>query len=472
MVGIIVDGQLSGRYDECFIVPMTINYDKVLEDRSHAREMLGGKKIKESFGALVRAAPMVLSNCGRVEVGFSEPISVAEYVRTHMPSTTAATAAGEAPATQAQRAVVQRLGYDVEYALLENYALMPMHVVAAALLSTRKPLKPTELLLHARQIGAYVRASGGQLGSQCRNGIDERLLLHTLPKFGDLAKLSADGCIVPFDRVPDYAHRSMLLAYYANALLHLFARDGAICCAQFAAAADGQPEEGVPSRPVADFGQALARVVKILQHELVVLPAASLSADPAVTAAALPALQDAEYCHFLRAMFWPIVDAYTLTAIAIADTARAQERSRAELVALAQATADSLQERSRLYCYSSCSTVLISNAINYFIDEGVLALGPKASPHLGLFHLGFHQAHPCARLWPCMLRLAQLCHSTEHDGISLQGLLRISADFAAQAALQSLVSELSELHLRLPPNEFELLRVAPATSLAATRARL
>ncbi len=55
MMTIITDCVFDGKINDAFIVPITINYEKVLEGDTFPYELLGEEKVKESLGRLVRA---------------------------------------------------------------------------------------------------------------------------------------------------------------------------------------------------------------------------------------------------------------------------------------------------------------------------------------------------------------------------------------------------------------------------------
>ncbi|CAF1636083.1 unnamed protein product, partial [Adineta ricciae] len=62
--------------DNLILIPITINYEKVLEDNLHANELLGVPKPKESKGGLLKAAQILKKSFGKMIVRFSEPIYV------------------------------------------------------------------------------------------------------------------------------------------------------------------------------------------------------------------------------------------------------------------------------------------------------------------------------------------------------------------------------------------------------------
>ena len=62
------------------IVPVTMNYDKILEESIYAYELLGFPKPKETTSGLLRARHILSKSFGNVYVTFSEPISVRDVM--------------------------------------------------------------------------------------------------------------------------------------------------------------------------------------------------------------------------------------------------------------------------------------------------------------------------------------------------------------------------------------------------------
>jgi glycerol-3-phosphate O-acyltransferase len=62
--------------DNLILVPISINYEKVLEDNLHANELLGIPKPKESKSGLLKATQILKKSFGSMIVRFSQPIHI------------------------------------------------------------------------------------------------------------------------------------------------------------------------------------------------------------------------------------------------------------------------------------------------------------------------------------------------------------------------------------------------------------
>ena len=79
LLSIVTDAFFDRKVNDCQIVPITINYDRVVEGESFPLELLGEAKMQESLLRLVRAAKVLTKNFGRVYIELTEPISLKQY---------------------------------------------------------------------------------------------------------------------------------------------------------------------------------------------------------------------------------------------------------------------------------------------------------------------------------------------------------------------------------------------------------
>ena len=58
------------------ILPITINYEKVLEADTYPYELLGEEKLKESLMRLLSSTKVLSTNYGRIYIQICQPISL------------------------------------------------------------------------------------------------------------------------------------------------------------------------------------------------------------------------------------------------------------------------------------------------------------------------------------------------------------------------------------------------------------
>nr|XP_045604760.1 glycerol-3-phosphate acyltransferase 1, mitochondrial-like isoform X1 [Procambarus clarkii] len=81
LLSVIVDAYTNGTLDDALIVPIAINYDRLL-DGNFIREQMGQSKVPESFWGAVRAIMKVLStNYGHARIDFGQPFSLREFIQ-------------------------------------------------------------------------------------------------------------------------------------------------------------------------------------------------------------------------------------------------------------------------------------------------------------------------------------------------------------------------------------------------------
>lgn len=140
MLTMMVEAVLSGASRDVYFMPVSVGYDKLVEERSLFRELRGGEKKKENAWALLQTLRVITAKYGRLYLQLGEPISLRETVM----QLGDAGADGE---ISADRDGIHRLGYEVVTALSQITTVTTLAVVATALLSVRETEIPrTELL--------------------------------------------------------------------------------------------------------------------------------------------------------------------------------------------------------------------------------------------------------------------------------------------------------------------------------------
>lgn len=81
MLKMVTDSYIEGLIQEKVrIVPVSINYDRVTEVRSHKRELEGGEKVQESFFNLFKSVKILFKRFGEVNVRLAEPIAMEDWI--------------------------------------------------------------------------------------------------------------------------------------------------------------------------------------------------------------------------------------------------------------------------------------------------------------------------------------------------------------------------------------------------------
>lgn len=80
MLDMVVQAYTSGRLESVTIVPISVGYEKIIEESAYRQELLGAEKEKESLGGLLKAPRFLTSKYGRLYVEFGDGIDLGEYL--------------------------------------------------------------------------------------------------------------------------------------------------------------------------------------------------------------------------------------------------------------------------------------------------------------------------------------------------------------------------------------------------------
>jgi len=128
MVSIVYDLYAQGLVDDIYFIPMSICYERVMEDALYVREMVGKSKIRESLSALVRGALSIFNRkLGRVHVHISKPVSANEVA--------AKLSGGEMPTQSMKKELVGTSSYHVGRVLENTCACTSTCLVSLSVLA-------------------------------------------------------------------------------------------------------------------------------------------------------------------------------------------------------------------------------------------------------------------------------------------------------------------------------------------------
>lgn len=238
ILSMVVDAGLGLSQTPIQFVPISIGYERIVEEGSYVRELEGGDKKPEDLGGLLRAPRVLRSRYGRLYLQFGEIFDL-ETLRKEAAGlddeTEAAEPDAKAPLSPARRrALVQRIAHRITYEINRVTLVTPAALVATVLLAHRKRgISRADLLARAaevvnvfRRLGAEVaRAVTDRAGALRPDTIDEALALfldaRLVATAGD--RTEARRASAPEDRVytvPDA--RRLALEYFKNNVLHFF----------------------------------------------------------------------------------------------------------------------------------------------------------------------------------------------------------------------------------------------------------
>ena len=128
------------RVEDIYIIPISLSYERLLEEGLYANELLGIPKPKESVGGLVKARAILGQNYGSIFVNFTRPVSVREMIslldgptlKNRLTHTLTPGFIFELNANQNKS--IESLSYLVLIEMLRQQVIQPISIIAACIL--------------------------------------------------------------------------------------------------------------------------------------------------------------------------------------------------------------------------------------------------------------------------------------------------------------------------------------------------
>jgi glycerol-3-phosphate O-acyltransferase len=223
LLSIVVDAALGVPTRTTWFCPVSIGYERFVEEQAFVREVSGEEKEREDVRALVKAADVVVGRYGRLSVQFGKPLALADVLREIDPK---ASSSGLAKLTPPKRrALITRLAYRVMNEINAVTAVTPGSLVATALLAhDRRGLPHAELVGACERLARTLHAFGARFSPALGTGAALRVeaLLEAVELFVRAGHVQAPrvGEDVIYV-VPPEARLSLDLA--KNVIVHFFA---------------------------------------------------------------------------------------------------------------------------------------------------------------------------------------------------------------------------------------------------------
>ena len=240
LLGWEVDAVLDGARHDLAFIPVSIDYEKIVEGSSYSRELLGGEKKPEDVGALIRAPTVLLRRYGTIHLRFDEPVLLREFMRSR---------GLEGPETVTEdekRSLVRALGHRIMWGIARVSTVTPQALVSTALLSHTGRGLPAALL--SARVGALRRMllEDGSVPSAGLAGVPtdptvpgpvrEAVLGFVEDKLVRTEQAKGETVYLPVDE------RRAQLAYYKNTILNLLAPRALVACAVLRGVLDGSED--------------------------------------------------------------------------------------------------------------------------------------------------------------------------------------------------------------------------------------
>jgi len=355
------------------VVPVTINYDRVLEGETFPFELLGEQKVQESLSRIVKAAKILNMNFGKIYVGIGEPISVKEFVK-QLPYEPYEN-------KQDRHSVNKILGYELVFKFQENLVIMPTALVAAILLMHRRGVSEDELITKVEWLRDEIMIRGFKVGGM--DGGSAQIAVRNAIYHLNQAVAHKKDMFEPSVSLANDYKNILLLSFYRNTMQHIFAEESLLACTLYSFGDKIAWEEGVPQERLLEEASFL---FSLLDSEFVSRKALSQLDTIRDTISRMQKRGVVEIQEnkvkisrkremsitFLCSLIWPMIDSYwVLLLFCMALNSRQNIQSERAIQSV-QWFAENLYQERALSFYESCSQENIKNAVGSLEKQQVL----------------------------------------------------------------------------------------------------
>ena len=225
LLSMVFDSASKLRGTKVKLVPISIGYERIIEERSFVHELSGGDKQSENVGDLIKSSSILRSKWGRLYVQFGEIIDFDEFTEKLAKRGDAEAPRAGAITADQKRNAVRALAHKVMYSINEVTVVTPAALVATALLSHQKRgMTRASLLSACQDLLATLDVMDARIAHQLRIG-DTRIREDTID---EAVHLFLDArLIVSHDTGPEPIYtidseRRIALEYYQNTIIHFF----------------------------------------------------------------------------------------------------------------------------------------------------------------------------------------------------------------------------------------------------------
>ncbi|XP_023047540.2 dihydroxyacetone phosphate acyltransferase isoform X1 [Piliocolobus tephrosceles] len=240
LLNIVMEPFFKREVFDTYLVPISISYDKILEETLYVYELLGVPKPKESTTGLLKARRILSENFGSIHVYFGDPVSLRSLAAGRMSRSSYNLVPRYIPQKQSEdmHAFVTEVAYKMELLQVENMVLSPWTLIVAVLLQNRPSMDFDALVEKTLWLKGLTQAFGGFLiwpdNKPAEEVVQASILLHS-----NITSLVRDQVILKVDsgdsEVVDgliFQHITLLMcSAYRNQLLNIFVRPSLVAIA-------------------------------------------------------------------------------------------------------------------------------------------------------------------------------------------------------------------------------------------------
>ena len=363
------------------MVPLTINYEKVLEGDTFPAELLGEEKVEESLLRVVKAIPLLKTNFGRVYVEISEPMFLNSYIRNKKLEM-------EKLQVQQPLSLSEQLGNEIIYKLNEKLVIMSTGVVSAVLLMHRRGISEDNLIKTVNWISKYIVRKGYKIG-----GINENssaFAVRNAINYLETITVKTKKSIFELQiGVGNEFQKILMLSYYRNTIAHAFLPEAFLGCAMMAFGEQLYQKEGIKSDRLQEetlFLMEMLELEYLHPHRLATVEEFGTMLSELMRNSVIKCLGEEKYCInkqqdkyvvFFCSLLRPAIECYWAVVVYLITIANKENhcielRTINEFYDEVQWFIESFYEQKVLDSYESCSLETIKNSISKYTKMGLV----------------------------------------------------------------------------------------------------
>ncbi|KAK6383067.1 hypothetical protein LTS17_003737 [Exophiala oligosperma] len=398
ILSFLLDSVLSGRTDDAYICPVSLQYDKVIEVDSYVNELLGKPKQKENLADFLSSSSVLSLNLGRVDCRFHEPWSLKQFIqeqkqRQDQPGYE--DLSSSAADSNSRIRLLRTLGYKVLSDINAASVIMPTALVGTVLLTLRgRGVGKSELIRRVDWLCARTRANGGKVADfhgMPTSYVVERALEVLGPKLVGTIDGLAEETFYAVDRFQ--------LSFYRNMTIHLFISESLIAASIYTKVKQGggSANQRMKETELIDkvtflsqlfrgefifpAGQGLRHNLEAAMQSLVRDDVLSISGNGErwIGLSDKERKQGRENFDFYCFLIWPFVDAAWLGAVSllvlvppVGSTVTWIDMTQAQNTA--QLAGRTLYHQGDLSYFEAINKEALKNAYSRFQEEGIILL--------------------------------------------------------------------------------------------------
>ncbi|XP_063163322.1 dihydroxyacetone phosphate acyltransferase isoform X2 [Candoia aspera] len=385
LLNIVVDPFLKREIFDIYLVPISISYERVLEEFLYAYELLGVPKPKESTSGLLKARKILNEDFGSIHVYFGQPVSLRALEAGRMnryPFNIVPRHIPQKPSEEIKK-FVNDVAYKMELLQIENMVLNPWMLISAVLLQNLPAIDFEFLVEKTLWLKNLTQIFGGFLDwpdNLCpRKAVRSALALHSniasLVNGQVILNDKEMGSVTTEEPVFRRAVSILLCGSYRNQLLNIFVRPALVAIAL----------QITHSSRKEEVYNHFSFWRDVFSEEFIFFPGISLKdfEEGCFLLTKCGAIQDtpqqifvtekgSAVIAFLSAMFKPFVEGYQIICRYLSKETN-EAFTEKHFVLGVRSLASQLLETGSIQCYEVLSSDMQKNALAALVQLGMVA---------------------------------------------------------------------------------------------------